>query len=158
MYWKKVQDKGLGAPCREEPLEKFGLEPAVPNRLADRKHCALSTHPNPVSIGKPVPKIHQWTIYFCRWGFGWVDKAQCFRSARRFSATGSSPDFSGDFSRHGAPRPVKSHTDTGVEMLRVNTWELSEHISGERFYRGSVCEGRQVQVVSVKDRCRLWVW
>ena len=48
----------------------------------------------PVSIGKPAPKIHQWTIYFCRWGFGWVDKAQCFRSARRFGAVGSSPDFS----------------------------------------------------------------
>ena len=45
--WKKVQDQGLGAPCREKPLEKSGLEPAAPNRLADRKHCALSTHPNP---------------------------------------------------------------------------------------------------------------
>ena len=44
-----------------------------------------------MSIGKPAPKIHQWirTIYFCRWGFGWVDKAQCFRSARRFGAAGS---------------------------------------------------------------------
>ena len=40
------QIKGLGAPCREKPLEKSGLEPAAPNRLADRKHCALSTHPN----------------------------------------------------------------------------------------------------------------
>ena len=50
---------------------------------------------------------------------------------------------------------VKSHTDTGVEMLRVNIYELSEYDSGEKFYRGSVCEGRQVQVVSVKDRCRL---
>ena len=40
--WKKVQDKGLWAPCREKPLEKSGLEPAAPNRLADRKHCALS--------------------------------------------------------------------------------------------------------------------
>ena len=66
-------------------LEKSGLKPAAPNRLADRKHCALSTQPNhsplgvsfecpyqhppwsPVSIGKPAPKIHQWTIYFCRW-------------------------------------------------------------------------------------------
>ena len=28
-------------------LEKSGLEPAAPNRLADRKHCALSTQPNP---------------------------------------------------------------------------------------------------------------
>ena len=37
----------LGAPCREKPLEKSGLEPAAPNHLADRKHCALSTHPNP---------------------------------------------------------------------------------------------------------------
>ena len=38
--------------------------------------------------------------------FGRVDKAQCFRSARRFGAVGSSPDFSRDFSRHGAPRPL----------------------------------------------------
>ena len=45
--WKKVEDKGLGAPCRKKTLEKSGLEPAAPNRLADRKHCALSTHPNP---------------------------------------------------------------------------------------------------------------
>ena len=29
-----------------------------------------------------------------RGGFGWVDKAQCFWSARRFGAVGSSPDFS----------------------------------------------------------------
>ena len=36
---------------------------------------------------------------FCRWGFGWVDKAQCFRSARRFGAVGSSQDFSRVF--HG---------------------------------------------------------
>ena len=65
-------------------------------------------HPqwSPVSIGKPAPKIHQWTIYFCRWGFGWVDKAQCFRSARRFGAAGLSPDFSRGFSRHGASRPL----------------------------------------------------
>ena len=41
-----------------------------------------------------------------RWGFGWVDKAQCFRSARRFGAAGSSPDFSRGFSRHGAPWPL----------------------------------------------------
>ena len=40
-------------------------------------------------------------------------------------------------------------------MLRVNIYELSEHDSGEKFYRGFVCEGRQVQVVNVKDRCRL---
>ena len=47
-----------------------------------------------MSIGRPAPKIHWWTIYFCRWGFGWIDKAQCFRSARWFGAAGSSPDFS----------------------------------------------------------------
>ena len=28
-------------------LEKYGLQPAAPIRLADRKHCALSTQPNP---------------------------------------------------------------------------------------------------------------
>ena len=49
---------------------------------------------------------HQRTIYFRRWGFGWVDKAQCFRSARRFGAVDSSPDFSRGFSRHGALRPL----------------------------------------------------
>ena len=27
--------------------EKSGLEPTAPNRPADRKHCALSTQPNP---------------------------------------------------------------------------------------------------------------
>ena len=59
------------AKCREKTLEKSGLEPTAPNRLADRKHCALSTQPNR------------------RWGF---DKAQCFRSARWFGAVGSSPD------------------------------------------------------------------
>ena len=58
----------------------------------------------PCRLEKPAPKIRQWTIYFCRWGLGWVDKAQCFRSARRFDAAGSSPDFSRGFSRHGAPR------------------------------------------------------
>ena len=58
-------------------LEKSRLEPAAPNRLADRKRCALSAQPNP---------------HLRR--FGWVDKAQRFRSARRFGAAGSSPDFS----------------------------------------------------------------
>ena len=63
-----------------------------------RMSISTSSAWSPVSIGKPAPKIHQWTIYFCRWGFGWVDKAQCFRSARRFGAAGSSPDFSRGFS------------------------------------------------------------
>ena len=64
---------------------------------------------SPVSIGKPAPKIHQWTIYFCRWGFGWVIEAQCCRSAKRFDAAGSSPNFP-RFSRHGASRPLSSIT------------------------------------------------
>ena len=71
-----------------------------------RMSISTSSAWSPVSIGKPAPKIHQWTIYFCRWGFGWVDKAQCFRSARRFGAAGSSPDFSRVFSWHGASRPL----------------------------------------------------
>ena len=35
-------------------------------------------HPpwSPVSIGKPALEIHHSTIYFCGWGFGWVDKAR----------------------------------------------------------------------------------
>ena len=71
-------------------LEKSGLEPTAPTRLADGKLRFIDS----ASIGNPAPKIHQWTIYFCRWGFGWVDKAQCFPSARRFGAVGSSPNFS----------------------------------------------------------------
>ena len=39
-------------------------------------------------------------FFFCRWVFGWVDKAQSFWSARPFGAIGSSPDFSRVFSRH----------------------------------------------------------
>ena len=31
----------------QKTLEKSGLEPAAPIRLADRKHCALSIQPNP---------------------------------------------------------------------------------------------------------------
>ena len=59
---------------------------------------------SPVSIGNPAPKIpNQPSI--CRWGFGWVDKAQNFKSARWFGAVGSSPDFSRHFSRHDASRP-----------------------------------------------------
>ena len=48
--------KCLEAKCCENTLEKSGLEPSEPNRLADRKHCALSTQPN--------HHVH------CRWGFG----------------------------------------------------------------------------------------
>ena len=39
--------KCLEAKCREKTLEKSDLEPTAPNRLVDRKHCALSTQPNP---------------------------------------------------------------------------------------------------------------
>ena len=96
---------------------------------------------SPVSIRKPAPKIHQWTIYFCRWGFGWVDKAQCFRSARQFGAAGSTPDFSRGFSRHGAPRPLSwtffqctlpsypgqlSYSQTS-SLLRENEWRTNAH-------------------------------
>ena len=52
------------------------------NRLADRKQCALSTEAK-----------------WMGWGFGWVDKAHCFRSARWFGAAGLIPDFSRVF--HG---------------------------------------------------------
>ena len=40
-------DKCQEAKRREKTLEKYGLEPAAPIHLADREHCALSTHPNP---------------------------------------------------------------------------------------------------------------
>ena len=40
-------DKCLEAKCREKTLEKSGLEPTAPNCVADRKHFAFSTQPNP---------------------------------------------------------------------------------------------------------------
>ena len=46
--WEELDKfKCLEAKCREKTLEKSGLKPTAPNRLADRKHCALSTQPNP---------------------------------------------------------------------------------------------------------------
>ena len=43
-------------------LEKSGLEPAAPNRLADRKHCALSTQPN--------PHLQKWMVHWWILGAG----------------------------------------------------------------------------------------
>ena len=56
-------------------------------------------------------------------GFGWVDKAQCSRSARRFGAVGSSPDFSRYFSRHLASR-YSSH----VLVLQCRTQAHSSYV------------------------------
>ena len=72
----------------------------------------------------PRPRKHR------RWGFGWVDKAQCFRSARRFGAVGSSPDFSRVFSRHLACRHLNLSTllmysQTSPGPVRVTDGESS---------------------------------
>ena len=104
---KKVKNKGAVS----KNVVRVAITPRSPevfqvDRCFLRMSISTSSVVSRVSIGKPAPKIHQWTIYFCRWGFGWVDKAQCFQSARRFGAAGSSPDFSRGFSRHGAPRPL----------------------------------------------------
>ena len=61
-HWQKVSRQRPRSAMSWKTLEKSGLEPAAPNRLVDRKHCALSTQPNVDG----------------RWGFGRVDKAQCF--------------------------------------------------------------------------------
>ena len=74
------------------------------------QHCTVGTFENSVTNARA------WT--FCKatcskashsWGFGWVDKAQCFRSARRIGP-GSSPDFSRVFSRHFASRHSSRNT------------------------------------------------
>ena len=49
--WKKVSRQRPRSAMPWKTLEKSGLEPAAPNRLADRKHCALSTQPNPYLLG-----------------------------------------------------------------------------------------------------------
>ena len=100
----RARTYGTKSPSRSEALRFIDSAKSpstkIDGSLVNFRHRLSNRHGrqhppwSPVSIGKPVPKIHQWTIYFCRWGFGWVDKAQCFRSARRFGAVGSSPDFS----------------------------------------------------------------
>ena len=46
-------------------LEKSGLEPTAPNRLADRKHCALSTQPNPHLQSSPLSEYRNFTKSRC---------------------------------------------------------------------------------------------
>ena len=81
LHWKKVQDKGQGAPCREKPLDKSGLEPAAPNRLADRNPYSLNVFNFfPVPFGtKPLPwfvfRYLSWSVsffllWFSIWGRG----------------------------------------------------------------------------------------
>ena len=118
-------------------------------------HCQ---HPpwSPVSIGKPAPKIHQWTIYFCRWGFGWVDKAQCFRSARRFDAVGSSPEFSRVFSRHLASGHLNLSSSSHV--LRCRTQANSSHFnhSAEPAIRSSSIRTEDPACVNYVDVFTVW--
>ena len=47
VHWKKVSRQRPRSAMSWKTLEISGLKPAAPNRLADRKHCALSTQPNP---------------------------------------------------------------------------------------------------------------
>ena len=49
-------------------LEKSGLEPTASNRLADRKHCALSTQPKMGDLAESI------------------NRSASDRSARRFDA------------------------------------------------------------------------
>ena len=72
----------------------------------ERKWEGLAWIPHIVhekSISRQMPSTqlnHQWTFHFCKWVFGWVDKAQCFRSARRFGAVWFEPRlFQGFFFR-----------------------------------------------------------
>ena len=59
---------------------------------------------------------------------GWVDKAQCFRSARWFDAVGSSPDFSRVFSQHLASRHLNLSSSSPVLLCR--TQADSSHFKG----------------------------
>ena len=55
LSWEDYLDKftRLEAKCREKTLEKSGLEIILPNCLADRKHCALSTQPIKINCKSP---------------------------------------------------------------------------------------------------------
>ena len=109
--WKRHAVKNPGKVWLRTRLVRIRTEDQTCVNHVERAHSPIGVsfecphqHPpwSPVSIGKPAPKIHQWTIYFCRWGFGWVDKAQCFRSARRFGAARFEPGLFQGFSRHDA--------------------------------------------------------
>ena len=75
----------------------------APNRFGDRKHCALSIQPRRLS----------------RWGFGWVDKAQYFQSARRIGAVGLSSDFCRAFPRRGASKPLSRKFLSSRKRLHI---------------------------------------
>ena len=65
--WKKVQDKGQGAPCCEKPLEKSGLEPAAPNCRWCRRCVAAGSSPG-FSRGfsrHGAPRPLSWTFFQC---------------------------------------------------------------------------------------------
>ena len=46
-FWEELLYNCLEAKCREKPWKSQGSNHAAPIRLANRKHCALSTQPNP---------------------------------------------------------------------------------------------------------------
>ena len=72
-YTRRVfVEKWLEAKCRENHWKKSGIKPAAPSRSEALRFFWLSQ---------------------IDWGFGWFDKAQCFRSARWIGAACSSPDY-----------------------------------------------------------------
>ena len=82
-------DKGLESTMPWKTQEKSGLQCILRHQIARPIESTALTY----SAESPA------TIWY-RWGFGWVDKVQCCRSARRFGAVGLSPNFSRVCLRH----------------------------------------------------------
>ena len=74
-FERNFPDKGLEAPRREGP-EKSRFETVAPNRLADRKHCALSIQPNLRHL-IPFPSIHATPLAFRFLQLSDVHRTQC---------------------------------------------------------------------------------
>ena len=82
-------DKIPQAKCRVKTLKSPGSNLHAPIRQANRKFCTRLSQ-------IPICRLTQRNphLYIYKWGFGRVDKAQCFRSASLTGAEGLSPDFS----------------------------------------------------------------
>ena len=101
--------------CDSIPVSRNGVEPDR-DAFLSHNHCLACTltRPNAAQISmRQISRIlhlleRSIASQIWGWGFGRVDKAQCFWLSGQVGAAGSSPDFSRFFSlhAHGDSRPL----------------------------------------------------
>ena len=136
MSWKnpgktRARTYGTKSPSRSEAVRLIDSAKSpstkIDGSLVNFRRRLSNRHGRPQRMLTIDIRIHQWTIYFCRWGFGWVDKAHCFQSATWFGAISSSLNFSGIFSRHLASRHLNLSRYSHV--LHCRTQANSSHFN-----------------------------